>query len=130
MLLSFLIRLSKYSLLRELTSRGFEDCGQSHRAAIHNLYNIQCSRSCKGISSVTKFFVFRLTVIKALPQLQKLDNIQVSSEEMVRACSLETLPLRCELESQRSLRFLYESYTIYTTLSIISGINATPLQSN
>jgi hypothetical protein len=39
---------------------------------------------------VTKFFVFRLTVIKALPQLQKLDNIQVSSEEMVRACSLET----------------------------------------
>jgi hypothetical protein len=26
----------------------------------------------------------RLTVIKALPQLQKLDNIQVSSEEMVR----------------------------------------------
>lgn len=30
--------------------------------------------------------LYRLTVIKALPQLQKLDNIQVSSEEMAEAC--------------------------------------------
>jgi hypothetical protein len=49
------------------------------------------------------FFVFRLTVIKALPQLQKLDNIQVSSEEMVRVCSLETHLEVGELSSGASL---------------------------
>ena len=56
----------------------------SDMQTVDNLDAVQKKNDVRRKKEEDSMFGFRQTVIRNLPQLQKLDNVPVSSEEMVR----------------------------------------------